>query len=225
MPPARSPGRPRSPLPPPPKPLTRRIRRLVDLVHRGNLAEAARATGVAYPTLRDLYVGRTVNPGLETLEALSRPYGIEVTWLTGEQGADEVPITGIRVLLPPHPRTAPEARAFREVLIPHAARPMTDIVARLDQWLSTQRPGPERPIVGEATGDAQRFRLTTFLLQPLLAAEKLGEPDVIPSARPGERLADEAQSAWIARLRALGEMWQAALAALLARVREPALQS
>lgn len=211
------PGRPRRPLAPPAKPVTRRIRRLVDLVHRGNLAEAARTTGVPYPTLRDLYVGRTVNPGLETLEALCAPYGIEVTWLTSEQGPDDVPISGVRVLLPPHPKTAAESRAFREVLIPHAARPMTDIFAGLDRWLSGQRPTAERPIVGEATGDALRFRLTTFLLQPLLAAEKLGEPEVIPSVPPGVVLPPDIQSAWIARLRALGEMWQAALPGLLNR--------
>lgn len=211
------PGRPRRPLAPPAKPVTRRIRRLVDLVHRGNLAEAARATGVPYPTLRDLYVGRTVNPGLETLEALCAPYGIEVTWLTSEQGPDEVPITGIPVLLPPHPKQAAASRTFREVLIPHAARPMTDIFTWLNRWLESQPAAAERPIVGEATGDALRFRLTTFLLQPLLAAEKLGEPDVIPPVPAGGAVPPEVQSAWIGRLRALGEMWQAALPGLLNR--------
>jgi len=56
------PGRPKHPLSEGVPPITKRIRRLIDLVHGGNLAAAGRATGLPYPTVRDLYSGRTANP-------------------------------------------------------------------------------------------------------------------------------------------------------------------
>lgn len=198
--------------------VTRRIRRLIDLVHDGNLAAASRLTGIPYPTLRDLYAGRAANPELATLEQLRAPYGVSLNWFLDQTTDDEVPLAGRMVLLPPHPRAA-GTRALRQVLIPYAARALFDVFAGLERWLTRQPAGPDRPIVGEAAGDAFAFRLTTFLLQPLLAGEKLGE-EVIPAAAPSAPAAGgpgTPDAVWVRRLDALGEMWRT----LLPRVVEP----
>ena len=202
-------GRPKQTLAADVPAVTRRVRKLVDQVHGGNLADAQRATGLPYPTLRDLYAGRTANPELATLDRLRAPYGVSLNWFT-EPGSDkEVPLAGRLVLLPPHPRAAAAGgvagRALRQVLLPYAARTLSSVFERLQAWLEQQAPAPERPVVGEATGDTFTFRLTTFLLQPLLAAEKLGE-EVIPAS---------VDAAWVERLEALGAMWRAALARIL----------
>jgi hypothetical protein len=104
------------------------------------------------------------------------------------------------VLLPPHPKAQQAGtRALRPVLIPYAARTLLQVFAALEEWLRQKPAGPDRPIVGEAAGDAFTFRLTTFVLQPLLGAEKLGQ-EVVPSG--------EVDAAWIARLEALGATWR-----------------
>jgi hypothetical protein len=202
------PGRPKGNLARDVPAVTRRVRKLVDQVHGGNLADAQRATGLPYPTLRDLYAGRTANPELATLDRLRAPYGVSLNWFT-EPGPDkEVPLAGRVVLLPPHPRAAAgggAGRTLRQVLLPYAARTLAGVFERLQAWLERQAPAAERPVVGEATGDTFTFRLTTFLLQPLLAAEKLGE-EVIP---------ENVDAAWVARLEALGSMWRAALGRIL----------
>jgi hypothetical protein len=207
-------GRPKAKLAADVPAVTRRVRKLLDAVHGGNLAAAHRVTGVPYPTLRDLYAGRTVNPELATLDQLRAPYGVSLSWFTDREASDEVPAAGRVVLLPPHPRAAGGGgpgggRALREVLVPYAARTLFAVFARLQTWLERQPPAPERPVVGEATGDTLAFRLTTFLLQPLLAAEKLGE-EVIP--QPGASGAPAiGDAAWVARLEALGAMWRTTL--------------
>ncbi|MBI2072012.1 MAG: hypothetical protein HYT81_03060 [Gemmatimonadetes bacterium] len=208
-------GRPKRPLTAGVPPVTRRIRRLVDLVHGGNLAAAGRATGLPYPTVRDLYTGRTANPELSTLNQLRAPYGVSLNWFTDRAADDEVPLGGRMVLLPPHSR-APQgaARALRQVLIPYAAGDLLAVFAAVEEWLKTKAAEPDRPIVGETSGDAFTFRLTTFLLQPLLAAEKVGE-EVIPPAAPTASPAQGVDAAWVARLEALGGMWRI----LLPRVR------
>lgn len=211
-------GRPKAKLAPPEHPVTQRIRRLIDLVHSSNLAAASRLTGIPYPTLRDLYAGRTANPELATLEQLRSPYGVSLNWFTDPKTDEEVPLAGRVVLLPPHPK-ASGTRALREVPIPYAARALFDVFGRLEAWLRGRAAGPDRPIVGEATGDAFAFRVTTFLLQPLLAAEKLGEA-VIPTAPPPAGAGVAPDAAWVARLEALGEMWRQLLPSLL-RVAAP----
>jgi len=210
-------GRPKAQLAADVPAVTRRVRRLLDQVHGGNLADAHRVTGLPYPTLRDLYAGRTANPELATLDQLRSPYGVSLSWFTDREADEEVPLAGRLVLLPPHPLAAGAAgggpgggRALRQVLLPYAARTLFAVFGRLQAWLERQPPSPERPLVGEATGDTLTFRLTTFLLQPLLAAEKLGEEVIPPSpAAPGQAAAVDA--AWVARLEALGAMWRAAL--------------
>src|SRR3989338_8983592 len=182
-------GRPKGPLSAEVPAITGRIRRLIDLVHGGNLAAAGRGTGIPHPPIRDLYPGRAAD--------------------------DEVPLGGRTLLLPPRPR-APQgvARALRQVLIPYAAGDLLAVFAAVEERLKARPAEPDRPIVGEASGDAFTFRLTTFLLQPLLAAEKVGE-EVIPAAAPTASPAQGVDAAWVARLEAVGAMWRA----LLPRVR------
>ena len=204
-------GRPKAKLAADVSAVTRRVRRLLDQVHGGNLADAQRATGLPYPTLRDLYAGRTANPELATLNQLRAPYGVSLDWFTDSEASDQVPLGGRLLLLPPDPRAAASGagRALRQAWLPYAARTLTAVFAQLQAWLERQTPAPERPVVGEATGDAFAFRLTTFLLQPLLAAEKLGE-EVIPPAA-ASRPPASVDAAWVARLEALGAMWRALL--------------
>jgi hypothetical protein len=189
---------------------------LLDKVHGGNLADAHRITGLPYPTLRDLYAGRSANPELATLDQLRAPYGVSLNWFTDRAADDEVPLTGRVVLLPPHPRSAAGTRALRPVFLPYAARTLFAVYASLQTWLERQAPAPERPVVGEATGDTLTFRLTTFLLQPLLAAEKLGE-EVIPAAAVAGQPAG-VDAAWVERLEAVGALWRAALPHILGGV-------
>src|SRR5687768_13107494 len=63
-------GRPQKKLSPARALVTRRIRRLFDIAHDGNLREAAGATGIPYTTVRDLYHGRSTQPSIGTLQAL-----------------------------------------------------------------------------------------------------------------------------------------------------------
>lgn len=193
-------GRPKVALSSGVPPVTLRIRRLIDQVHGGNLAAAGRATGIPYPTMRDLYTGRASNPELATLDQLRAAYGVSLNWFTERSAENEVPLQGRTVLLPPHPKAQQAGtRALRPVLIPYAARTLLQVFAALEEWLRQKPAGPDRPIVGEAAGDAFTFRLTTFVLQPLLGAEKLGQ-EVVPSG--------EVDAAWIARLEALGATWR-----------------
>jgi hypothetical protein len=211
-----SPGRPKRPLSQDVPAVTRRIRRLIDVVHGGNLAAAARATGIPYPTVRDLYTGRTANPELTTLDQLRAPYGVSLNWFTDRAADDEVPLGGRTVLLPPHPK-APQgaARALRQVLIPFAASEILAVFAATEEWLKGRRAEPDRPIVGETSGDAFSFRLTTFLFQPLLAAEKAGQEviPVAPTAGPSQGV----DAGWVSRLEALGAAWRELLPGVLGR--------
>ncbi len=212
---ARRVGRPKKQLSRAKHLFTRRFRALVHLAHEGNLSEASRSTGLPYPTIRDLYVGRTSNPSFRTLEALADCYGIALEWFREEEEPEEIPIDGRTGYLPPHPEASGARPHLREVLIPFAAWPMYRVFTTLEQRLSEGEPGPERPIVGEASGDAFLFRLTTFLFQPLLSAERAGAYDVVPEgAEPGDVPAGRREQ-WIGRLRVLGAMWEDVLEDLL----------
>lgn len=209
-------GRPRAELPEPSHPLTERIRRIVDVVHRGKVLDASRLTGIPYPTLNELYVGRTVNPNTATLEAFRKPYDIPMSWLFGESGAEASPQTGRFVLLPPHPKASVRRRELRRVEIPFAAWSLYHVFSVLERRLNSAEPSVDRPIVGEASGYALTFRLATFLLQPLLAAEKAGEPGVIVTA-DGEQGDDAGpRERWVESLLRLGDLWKSTLSNLLA---------
>jgi hypothetical protein len=201
---------------------------LVDLAHEGNLSEASRATGLPYPTIRDLYTGRTTSPTAETIEALRTPYHIYPKWFTDAHAPETVPASGRVGLLAPDPRSPRLRRApprYREVLIPFAAWSLYEVFATLEDWLDSLPPSTERPIVGRATEEEFTKRLTTFLLGPLLAADReLGgvesEKGIVPTI-PGD---NERPEEWARTLRSLGEMWQRAIPEVLARARQ-ALQT
>lgn len=211
-------GRPRGKLPKARAIVTRRVRSLIDHVHDGNLKEASRATGLPYPTIRDLYVGRTTNPSLQTLERLRAPYHIHLQWFT-EEGWKEVPSGGFVGYLPHHPLMARAGLMPREVSIPYTAWPMYEVFATLSDWLDQQPPSPERLIVGDATERQFTERLTSFLLQPLLALEKtLEDIDLIVPLMPlvpQNIPSDEDDERWIRTMKALGLFWKAAIPRIL----------
>ncbi len=114
-------GRPKRKLAPPKHLLTSRIRRLINLAHRGNLSAASRATGLPYGTVRDLYRGATLSPGVPTLDTMSRAYGIPLDWFTDDSQGIDVPETGFLGYLELE-EGAPEGLPFvRRVRIPLAA--------------------------------------------------------------------------------------------------------
>ena len=212
------PGRPRHPLPEPTHQLTKQVRLLIDKAHGGNLSDASRLTGISYPLLRDLYVGRVTGPSLRTLEALQSPYGVDLGWLTEAGAPDAIAVLGWIGLVPPGPTSDTSgSRKLREVLIPFLAWPMYELVSSAERHLREKAPRSGRPIVGEATGDAFSFRLTTFLLQPLLAAEKLGSGDAILTVARYMAAATSRQERerWITGLRHLGGLWRSVLPATL----------
>lgn len=214
-------GRPRAKLPKAKALVTRRIRRLIDLAHDGNLNEASRVTGIAYPTLRSLYLGHTTNPSLSTLEKLRAPYGFYVEWFTREDVNDEVPIGGIVGLIPPHPRIPPGKWVEpREVVIPYAAWPMYEVFTTLGEWLDQQPPSPDRMFVGDATDRLFTERLTTFLLEPMLTLEKRMDWDfnvILPAMPvvPQDIPTGEDAERWVQVMKALGLFWKAAIPRIL----------
>lgn len=190
--------------------VTRRVRRLIDLAHDGNIRQASDETGLPYPTLRDLYSGRRSSPRLATVKALAEHYSIYIQWFTDERQPDVVPIAGFVGRLDPLGGAPGEDR---EVVIPFAAWEFMKVALAVDAYLDALPPSPDRPIIGAATDDKATKLLTAFLLQPLLAAEALGEPDAIV----GEWARREEEEIWVRKLRALGRLWQIAMPALLAK--------
>lgn len=208
----RSPGRPRRPLTEPSNPLTRRIRRLIDEAHLGNVREASAHAGLPYATLRDLYLGRTTSPGLGTLMALSTSYAVPLDWFTGTDTT--APRLGIEGELPPDPDFR-RGRHGRRLHIPLAAWPLVRCFLRLERRLTALPPRPDRPVLGAATEPEEvRQRLTAFLLAPLLEAQGEGLVTVLgadPAFPGGRRATAEEERAWIAVLRDLGRFWEQTL--------------
>lgn len=215
--PSRRPGRPKAPLPPANHPLTRRVRHLVDEAHLGNLREAAGHTGVSYGTLRDLYRGRTIEPGLTTLAAVAQAYGLPVDWFLGDDGTAE-PVLAIETTLPPDPefRRGREGRRFR---IPLAAWPLAGLVLDLERELQ-QRPAlASRPLIGPLRDpELVRQQIVVFLIGPVLEAQRRGLVTVFGADPPwpgAERPSPARRREWIGTLRRLGEFWREVLADLL----------
>ena len=212
------PGRPPGPLPEVRHPLARRIRRLVDEAHLGNLREAAHHTGLPYATLRDLYAGRTTRPGLATLQAIARAYALPLEWFTGEDAA--APRLEFRGELPPDPEYGRSGRG-RRILIPLAAWPLARCFLRLERELLAIRPHRSRPVMGAANDpDECRQQLTAFLLGPLLEAQRQGLLVILGADPPFPGTAQvtaEQQRQWITILRELGRFWERALATSLLR--------
>ncbi len=64
----------------------RRLRHLVDAIHRGNVKEASRESGIPQPTLHALYNAVASKPRRKTLKKLVEFYGVSEEWLLGERG-------------------------------------------------------------------------------------------------------------------------------------------
>ncbi len=212
--------------------LTRRVRRLIDLAHDGNLQEASDATGLPYATLRDLYSGRTTNPRVNTLKRLARSYGFSEPWFLQEDQTDVVPF-GVRTCyLPadawsagPQDEKLLALRGFvREVQIPYVAWPLAEIYTVLRDYLMSFLPSMGRPIVGDESNDSLvdfDVRLSTFLLGPLVAAAGEAQERSAAQALPlGPPTTPEEQERRLKPLRALGRFWELAIPDLLARARE-----
>jgi len=104
------------------------------------------------------------------------------------------------------------APRYREALIPFAAWPLCEVFVTLEDWLDSLPPTKERPIVGTATEEEFTRRLTTFLLGPLLAADRDLRGNVADSATMQLiRSHDDRPEKWARLLRSLGEMWHEAL--------------
>ena len=206
MPDARTRGRPPKDLPPTRIPVVQRLRELVGQVHGGNLREAALHTGLPYPTLRQLYRGETTEPSMSTLARLADAYGLPVDWFLGRSAGAVGPAMGWEGILPSDPETGSD-RYARRVWIPFAAWPLPGIAIRLQRKLAGPGPVP-------ADDFDLRRRVTSFLLQPLLAARALDAriPLGCDPPLPGEPLlTPERRQRWMTALRKLGEFWQATL--------------
>lgn len=202
--------------------ITRRVRKLIDLAYEGNIRLASLTTGLPYATLRDLYIGRTVNPSIATLEVLAARHGfpMAVQWFLREDQGEDLPLGGVVILLPAAPGQPQDLKHARESFIPYAAWPLVQVYELLyDYLLFALQPSKARPILGTATGGKKTsFRLTRFLFAPLLEAERQGERGVIQA----DWLTDKER--WVKSLQALGRLWEQAMPDLLAKARAYARQ-
>lgn len=218
--PLRQPGRPKAPLPPASAVITRQVRRLVDEAHLGNLREAAAHADVPYGTLRDLYAGRSLSPGLVTLQRLADGSGLSLEWFT-ERGVD-APLIAVQGILPPDPEVG--RGGLRRIAIPLAAWSLARLFLVVEPYLRSLPPGPARPILGGAVDlESCRQRLTEFLLAPLIEAHEAGQLLLLgadPPFRGSERTTAGQRRIWIATLRRLGDFWSFALGELLGRAED-----
>jgi hypothetical protein len=138
---------------------------------------------------------------------------LELQWFFGVGGGGQIPVLGRVGLVPPAPAGSQKSRALREVLIPFQAWAMYCTFVDVERELNQMEPGRQRPIVAEATGDAFIFRLTTYLMQPLLATEKLGIAGLIITSEGAAQASQslEQHRQWIDRLNGLGLMWRSTL--------------
>jgi hypothetical protein len=206
--------------------ITRRIRRLIDLAHGGNIREASEASGLPYTTLRDLYRGRTTSPRVDTLARIAWRYGFQEAWFLDEKQGDAIPLGGWHCFLPPDPDWPKHERYARSTLVPYGAWPLNRVYVLLRDYLDSLAPSPERPIVGD-TSDEREFnlRLTAFLFAPLIsAAKEAGDSDAMlasPQLRRGQLYyTHEDMERWLQRLRPLGRLWEGTIPALLDKARE-----
>lgn len=206
----RAPGRPKGPIPEARHLLTRRIRRLIDEAHLGNLREAASHTGLPYATLRDLYLGKTTSPGIRTLLMIAESYGTPIEWFARDD-ATAAPRLIIDGELPPDPEYG-RGREGRRIRIPLAAWPFARCFLELERELTRMPPRNDRPILGTAVEEDEiRRRLSAFLLGPILEAQSEGLVKVLGADPPfrGTRNPNaEEEREWVDLLRALGRFWE-----------------
>ncbi len=218
MPAPRRPGRPKAPLPAVHDLLTRQVRRLVDQAHLGNLREAAAHVALPYGTVRDLYLGPSRRPSAETLHALAEAYGLSLDWFLNE-ASSEAPVLAIVATLPPDPEFR-RGRLGRQFSIPLAAWPLARLVLRLERAFGQRPPLALRTLIGPVREpEAIRQQIVTFLIGPLVEAQRLGLAAVLGAEPPypgTHRVTEEQRAAWITTLRQLGEFWESALGHLVA---------
>lgn len=208
--------------------ITRRIRRLIDLAHQGNIREASEASGLPYTTLRDLYRGRTTSPRVDTLSRIAWRYGFQVGWFLDEKQGDVIPLGGWHCILPPDLAWPDDKRFVRETLLPHGAWPLNRVYVQLRDYLDSLDPSPERPIVGDAENDLEfNLRLSGFLFSPLISSAKdAGDREAMlasPPFFPGQdHYSREDMERWLPRLRVLGRLWEGAIPDLLDTARHHA---
>lgn len=188
--------------------MTRRVRRLIDLAYSGNVRIASLTTGLPYATLRDLYTGRTTNPGIETLQILAARHGFQETWFLQEDQGEELLLGGFGVWLPAPLKTPDRPRPYWSGFIPYAAWPLVSVYRDLQAYLRTLPASPDRPIIGQATDEDQQLeRLSAFLFAPVLAAEAAGEEVMHTGSWDNEK--------WLKTCRDLGVLWEQLLPDLL----------
>ncbi|HEY2805333.1 MAG TPA: hypothetical protein VGI92_05690 [Gemmatimonadales bacterium] len=206
--------------------VTRRIRRLIDLAHAGNIREASEACGLPYTTLRDLYRGTTTSPRIDTLARIAWRYGFQQGWFIDENQGDAIPLGGWHCLLPPGSNWPKERRYSRDTILPYGAWPLNRVYVLLRDYLDSLKPSPSRPIVGD-TSDEREFnlRLAGFLFAPLISASvdsgerdaMLASPQYHADMQPYSR---EETERWLRRLRPLGQLWEGAIPDLLSKARQ-----
>jgi transcriptional regulator with XRE-family HTH domain len=204
-------GRPPLPLGVAPCSVTARLRRLVDDVHDGNLLEASAHAGVPYATLREIHAGRTRSPGMHTLERIARAYGLPLDWFAEGSSADDgtVPLAGWVGYLP---ADSADSRDGRRVTIPFSAWPLIRVLVFLENRLRDLPAEPSRPIIGAATDPRDiRRRLTSFILQPLLAARSVAGTSFDGGFIGYGESKGAARDQWVGMLRDLGRFWERAL--------------
>lgn len=213
-------GRPKAKLKTARHHITRRVRRLIDLAHEGNVHEASRATGIPYATVRDLYVGRSANPGHKTLKALVETYGVYDGWFTDSAQPEEVPVSGWVTYVSGFGSDASRDRR-RDVVIPFAAWPLGNLYEELGDALEVMPVSVNRPIVSDAVEEKEfNRRLGDFFLAPLLLAETVsGKRMVLDHAAPEWDDRTE-QEKWIRRMRVLGRYWADVLPEMIAGIRK-----
>ncbi|HET9064935.1 MAG TPA: hypothetical protein VFN22_03840 [Gemmatimonadales bacterium] len=200
--------------------MTRRVRALIDYAHEGNIREASVASGLAYGTLRDLYTGKTTNPGVETLERLGRAYSFYGTWFTDPNAPEEIPSGGIIVQLR-EMIGAGLSRQHRDVLIPMAAWPLPWVLGDGMLILENLPPSSERPILGvETDEDELNIIMVETVLHPLLVAERAGLIPDLPSSWD-HMYRHEDRDALVPLMRHIGRCWKAILLGYQARLDSP----
>ena len=195
--------------------VTRRVRRLIDLAHGGNVHEASKVSGLAYATIRDLYSGRSTNPSLRTLETLASKYGVFPGWFTDNTQSEAVPAGGWSSYLPSLDGDRTREK-WREIIIPFSAWPLPSVYERLCGFLESMPPSESRPIIGTSTNEKEVSMLVTeHLLAPILDAEEIaGNELIISRYMPAIATPDQLEQ-WISRLRQLGILWEGILSEIL----------
>lgn len=201
-------GRPKDKQKPARSLVTRRVRRLVDVAHDGNVHEASKVSGLAYATLRDLYSGDSTNPGIRTIQKLSEAYGVLSGWFTDAAQPDEVPLSGWVSSVPGFAGGTSRGTP-RVIVIPFAAWPLPSVYIQLGSILETMPASSARPIIGEAQNDEEiSLLIGERLLAPILDAERISGKELIVHAESSTPATPEKMEKWIVRMRRLGVFWQ-----------------